>query len=376
MKNSAAAIRRFFLPGLLLTVFGVLLPLAGEAQKNCDQLYPYQITAPNGLTIRARPSLQGRVITYGLYRDTMWVCPQPYGALTVEGITGQWRRVRYKNDWGYAFDGFLKSLRPASETPSPLIAQSEKLRRQADSLLGNTPKPEKETTAQQPYWNNASKTQVAIEAVNYCGPVDELDPGLIWYGIYPADSNARYHEVRPVEMKMVVSQRQLYEEMEFDITTDQEERSLFLLGLNRPLMTEELRLKDRSEMFRYRGNRLLPGQIWGLGSRVAVHLFISGKAEQQEDCLQVSDYQIKMKRKQENGAFYSQDLTALLPPLGSCGVYELFWYGDLSGDGLPELILVHAPKKGVNQFHFLTSGAKAGRWKRAFTFTLPNCKQP
>jgi hypothetical protein len=305
----------------------------------------------------------------------MNVCPGTYGSLTVEGIEGHWRRVRYKKQWGYAFDGFLASLNEgAEEALNQSLQKSRQLRQEADSLLGQGSAPPENSQTAQPLWNNASQTQVAIEAVNYCGPADKLDPSLIWYGIFPADSNARYHRVKPVEMRMVVSQRQLYEGLEFDITTEEEERSLFLLGINRPLATEEVELKDRSEMFRYRGNQLLPGQIWGLRASSSLQLMASGTVNREAGCLQVSNYELEATLVKENQETTKQDLMALLPDLGPCGVMELFWYGDLSGDGLPELILVHSPQKGVNQFHLLSSNAPNALWQRAFTFTLPNCK--
>ncbi|MDR9441832.1 MAG: hypothetical protein RI842_03865 [Schleiferiaceae bacterium] len=375
MKISATSIRGLSWLSVFLLTGSALFPLAGEAQKNCTNQYPHRVTAQSGLSLRSRPSLEAKVLTYGLYKDTMYVCPSAYGTLTVEGIDGHWRRVRYKKQWGYAFDGFLAGLdEQADEAMALSLQKSRKLRQEADSLLGQSSAPPEKSQTAQPLWNNASKAQVAIEAVNYCGPADKLDPSLIWYGIYPADSNARYHRVKPVEMRMVVSQRQLYEGMEFDITTDREERSLFLLGLNRPLATGEVQLKDRSEMFRYRGNQLLPGQIWGLRASAALDLMASGSVNREAECLQVSDYELEATLVKENEEITKQDLMALLPDLGPCGVMELFWYGDLSGDGLPELILVHSPQEGVNQFHLLTSNAPDALWQRAFTFTLPNCE--
>jgi hypothetical protein len=100
----------------------------------------------------------------------------------------------------------------------------------------------------------------------------------------------------------------------------------------------------------------------------------SGSVNRDADCLQVSDYELEATLVKENEEITKQDLMALLPDLGTCGVMELFWYGDLSGDGLPELILVHSPQEGVNQFHLLTSNAPDALWQRAFTFTLPNCE--
>ena len=58
-------------------------------------------------------------------------------------------------------------------------------------------------------------------------------------------------KVQPVELEIVLSKSRSSKGLEFDIRTDREERSLFLIGSTRPLEIASMNLEDRSTLMRY-----------------------------------------------------------------------------------------------------------------------------
>lgn len=341
--------------------------------QNCGYRLEVRVVAESGLTLRQAPNLKAKVLGYAPFDATLEACEQTFGALRIEGINGHWRKVRFQEQAGFMYDGFLEIT--GMKSTDSLRAASKRLMAQADSVLSleNSALPAKEAKEpmipedQQPYLNQASEWQVITEAYNFCGAVNQLDPGLLWYGVYPAEENGTpYFRLKKVELAVALSKRRMSESLEFDITTNQEERSIFLFGLNRPWQAQEVRIKDHTEALRYAGRKIFPGQSISLvGSGYTLEA--TGTVIQAGDCPELKDYSLYFK-----GLKKQVDLLNLLGEGGACGMPELYWYGDLSGDGIPELILV-TEYQNRTTFHFLHSFGKE-LLEIGYRFSVKNCE--
>lgn len=355
---------------LLLTAL-FLSSLLGYGQDDCQYRLELKVTAQSGLTLRAAPNLKAKVLGYAPLNAALEACEETFGALRIEGIDGHWRKVRFDGQSGYMYDGFMEIT--GLKSTDSLRAASKRLMSQADSLLGLdqkgsvTEEAKVALSSKQPLINGASSWQVVTETYNYCGPVDQIDPGLLWYGVYPADkASGEYFRVKQVELEVALSKRKMSKDLEFDITTDQEERSIFLLGLNRPWQTKDLRIKDHTEALRYAGRQVFPGQSIDLGGS-AFRLQATGAVVQAGDCPELKDYRLYFK-----GPKGQVDLLKLLGENGDCGMPEIYWYGDISGDEIPELIMVTV-YEDRSTFHFLHSFGKE-LLEVGYRFSVKNCQ--
>lgn len=96
---------------LALALFGVVGFAA--AQADCKPTLAYSVNTTSGLKMREGPGTNFRVVDYVPAKSDVLVCEELATAATFEGIKGHWRRVRYKNLYGYMFDGFLSPVIPA-----------------------------------------------------------------------------------------------------------------------------------------------------------------------------------------------------------------------------------------------------------------------
>lgn len=363
----------------------ILLITSGIQAQALDCSYGQRalVDASSGLTIRQRPSLKGEVITYALHRDTVALCQRKMGNLQVENVSGHWRPVRYQNQYGYIFDGFLELQNSPDAPADSLVSSSREQSTPSASLPGQEAKSDSasETKAQttpepstQKYWQGASQINLALEMHNYCGSVQDINPGLEWYGFYPSGEKSEVYKIQPVELRLLVSKRQLYEPLEYDISTEKDERSQFLLGLDRRLKLAEMKIPDHEQEFRYRGRGLLPGQIWKMGGSRNTQLEAVGTVRRAGDCPEIENYQLSISWR-DHGKRKQQDLSPLLPQSDSCKLADLYWYGDLSGDDQADFILV-SQKDTAQVFSLFTSDAADPQQLVSLKaqFTLPNCK--
>ncbi len=281
--------------------------------------------APSGLNMRAEPKLVSKVVITVPYDSLLIACQSTAGKLTVENITGYWRQVLYKGKTGYMFDGFLEVI---ATDPISSVAGAGETTTDSAAALGGIAEPSYPDITY----------QFLTEAYNYCGDVESIDPGLLWYGIYPADeeNNERFHRIKPVELEIVLSKARLGEGLEFDIETDEEESSVFLIGANRQLKLGDLELEDYSERLRYSGRKVFPGQELALGKETS--LAATGAVQSSGPCPVLKDYKLVLKGR-KNDKPMEQELTSALPT-GECGMPEVYWFGDFTGDGFPEIIFV------------------------------------
>lgn len=345
---------------LTYLLFFLLLIKTSDAQLACPEQYRMRIIAQSGLNMRTEPRLKSRVVTTVPYDSSLLACKNTEGSLTVDGITGYWRKATYRGAVGYMFDGFMEVVEVNPQMPKLKWDSSKTI------TATDTPAPVKKSeTAEEKgstYKFKPRQFQFLTEAYNYCGDVEKIDPGLLWYGIYPADAEQGevYYRIQPVELEVVLSRSKVGDSgMEFDIQTDRDERSIFLIGTNRLLGHDTLSIEDNDQQLRYTGRRIFPGQQLSLGNgKDALKLSATGSVTKPGDCPELKNYKLSVSQGEN-----SQDLTKLLT-MGDCGMPEIFWYGDLSGDGTPEIIFVSQFEEKNNFTLLLSREPKKGQLLR------------
>ncbi|QNR23984.1 SH3 domain-containing protein [Croceimicrobium hydrocarbonivorans] len=330
-----------------------------------------KVTAPSGLILRKAPG-KGFIRTIP-QNDTVHYCADSsYGELQYEGIKGFWRQVNYKGQQGYSFDGFLETIDLSFETDS-LIEASKKLL--AGDSLGDTIIAAQEEVLKTPHiYLPNPEFQFLTETYNYCGPVQDINLKLYWYGVFLDDeiNPTGTMAIKPLNLNVVLSKNQNSQTMEFDVLTDQDERSLFLFGVPGSYPYQEVQLADVLKTISIRGKRLFPGQEWTLDPQNGLKLSATGSITKAGPCPKAENY--KLVASMGFGAeTKTQDLKEVLGDYGSCSIPELYWYGDLSGDGLPEIIFVSV-REEQNVFSLLQSDAFSPQlFSLKAVITVENC---
>ena len=340
------------------------------AQLGCSSKMTCRIVASSGMRMRATPSLKSKVVTSVPKDSLVRACTDKFGSMRYEDINGFWRKVSYKNKVGFMFDGFLEIVEIDSPPvvkviPTPSTLADSLHNASTDSLIAShtintTTKGEIINPV-----NTAAEKEISYnlltEAYNYCGDVQSIDPGLLWYGIYPKDEkeNGNSYRIKSVEVNVLLSKQKLGKGLEFDIQTTEDERSIFLIGLNSPLAAAKgAEIYDNSEILRFNNRKVYPGQQWRLTQEGEAGIFLSatGSVETAGPCPDLENYKLVLK-----GEKYflpvEQDITKELVVNGQCGMPEIYWYGDLNGDSVPEIIFVSVYDE-KNQFTLFVSDPK------------------
>lgn len=77
------------------------------------------IEAPSGLFLRARPTRAARSLTRIPHGETVEILDRQGPAETIEGKTDRWYKVRWHQDTGWVFGGFVRPAGDAGKTASP-----------------------------------------------------------------------------------------------------------------------------------------------------------------------------------------------------------------------------------------------------------------
>ncbi len=354
------------LPSLLVLAI-ILLCGNGITAQDCKKTWA-KATAPSGLILRKAPG-KGYLDKIPL-GDTLSFCSDStYGKLTFDKINGFWRKVQYKGKTGYSFDGFLEPISLSFSSDS-LVAASKALVAKSDSILGLLPKKEEPTSPHKNFKDN--DFQFLIETYNYCGNVQALDLELFWYGVFlDSELNPTGElSIRPLKLNISLSGNKSGSALEFDILTTDNERSLFLFGLNNAYPYQDLHLADVLPTITTRAKRLFPGQEWLLNPQAGLKLSATGSITKAGPCPEAKDYTLVASRGE-----LQQDLKELLGDYGTCSIPEIYWYGDISGDGLPEIIFVSV-REEQNVFTLLQSETETSQlFSLKSVFTVENCAQ-
>lgn len=337
----------------LFLLFILLISLGTKAQENCEPIMECRVIAPSGMRMRSEPSLKSSVVTAVPQDSILKACKETFGEMRYEKISGYWRRVSYNGKKGYMFDGFLEVL--SIENPFEAKPGTDTISTADSSIQENII--EKEVTVPSPPKEKKAEYSLLTEAYNYCGDVRNIDPGLLWYGIYPADeeNGGSNYRVKQVEVDVVLSKQKVGQQMEFDIQTAEEERSIFLIGLNQPLaLTNMESIPDNSNELRMSGRKIFPGQEKVIGmTEKPITLSATGSVEKGGPCPDLKNYKLLL-RGEKYFLQVEQDITGELSGSGRCGMPEIYWYGDLNNDHVPEIIFVSVYDE-KNQFTLFVS---------------------
>lgn len=341
------------------------------------------VNAPSGLILRKAPgSGFVHLIPAG---DTIQFCAnQTFGTLEYEGITGYWRKVRYADKEGYSFDGFLKVLRPGPPSDS-LVQASRNLIANSNLLLGDSI-PEAHTleahtlkvepiSAHQSIPSDAF--QFLVETYNYCGNVQDINLQLYWYGVFMDDELNPSGALRilPLDLNISLSKNQVGGTLEFDLLTNREERSLFLFGVAGSYPYQTSSLSDVLPSISSHGKRVFPGQEWVIDPNSQTVLSATGSITKAGPCPESENYKLSIRRGL-GADEQTMDLGSIISDYGSCSIPEVYWYGDLSGDGLADIVFVSAQDE-QNVFYFLRSEQNSSQlFTLQAVYTLENCETP
>ena len=217
--------------------------------------------------------------------------------------------------------------------------------------------------------------QVATEAFNYTGDIRGLDLSLYWYGIYDVEG---VWKLRPVRVKAELSEFPSGSGgLEFDIRTNREQGSHFLFGS--PVRLDSADLGLVREGFAV----LMPGGQADLGSITARDkmyrgnfvLFATGSVQGVgAECPELRDYQLILGHRMGDRNWAQLDtLATVVDSLSSCPP-EVFWSGDLMGDGKPDALLYQKIPGGIRVMLYLSDAVpnEDELWARVAEWYLSN----
>ncbi len=415
MQLSVIHYSRYFSPSfnilmirtvILLILFGFSITLAAQSSQ-CTPTLPYQIKAESGMRMRAGPGTNHKVVVYVPAKSRVLVCEELDKPAEFEGNKGHWRRVKYKSKYGYMFDGFLKKLDELPIVPTAaadfkiaqllvinnvlkddpekmdsVMAYLEEVAKinGYEDLIGPAipdsvfneqpaPKPKQKPIA-------ALKFQFCKESYNYCGDIQNLDPGKKWYAMYRSGD---YYKIREVDLLIVRSKYSLSNSLEFDIKTNKDARSEFLFSCSKPLDTSWFMLLPLNYL-EENPTKLYPGQTVELYGQVPqtdvknVHLFATGTVTDVGKCPVMENYKIQVNGEMHDNAI-TQDLTPLFSDLGECGIPKLFWFGDINLDGYPDMVFVSEASNGLTFSMFVSDMNQHKKiYVKAFEWVNVNCE--
>lgn len=359
--------------GLLFFFLLASLFSAAQPTQDCEPDVVYAVIAPSGLRMRSKPTTQSAVVVTVPYDSLVIACTETFGAFNTKDAKGYWRFVQYKEYQGFMFDGYLiPRNRPEQKRISSLPnSKEEALLQPIDSAVEEIiPTP---PTAILP----PVDFTLATETYNYCGGVEALNPGLNWYGIYPPDPLSSEYRMEKVNVMIVLSQQRMSEKMEFDIRTDREEKSIFLIGSAKPLDRGTV-LYLTEEMQNTLPLSLYPGQSGAIFARAAaespqnIQLEALGSVTAGGDCPTLSNYQLLIATHigQEK---VQQEVASMVRMPNACGVPELLWFGDINADGYADALWASRTENSA-QFTLVVSQLTEDTiWVLADTWNIESC---
>jgi hypothetical protein len=384
---------------LLLFILFISTYIA-NAQVLCEPSLPYVITSSNGLKLREGPGVTYKVIIFIPGKSDILACDEKSFEAEFEGVKGNWRRVKFKDKYGYLFDGFIT---PAGEntlldgqtgtidnTPKPGAQRAwiekfslknltaintvvEKDYRKLDSVFsllskvadmhgyekligrskpdidslfksGLKPKPvvAKESN------EAAINYKLLTEASNYCGDIRALDPGRSWYAVY---QEGNLYKMKRAELLIVKSKYSMGSGLEFDIRADGESENAFLISSDKPMNTD-WSVYLPNEHFLYNPKILYPGQKTEIyanqpdESLFNINLMALGNVVDFQICPVVKDYKL-LAIGEMHDKLITQNLMPNFLYTGDCGIPEIYWFGDLNQDKYPDIIFAAIGEKGA-----------------------------
>ncbi len=378
---------------VLLALLCLFFWLPAQSQ-NCDYEIPMRIAAQSGLKMRAGAGVNNAVVVYIPKDSIVMMCDVPGPVARFEGITGQWRKVTYREKFGYLFDGFLAPVQSAGATEKKPIDSVKATISATDngieevtlneqgkvinpSTVGSPQK--KEPSIAEENIKAPLKYNLLTEVYNYCGSINSIDPGLVWYAVYQKDG---FSYLKRREIQVLKSKFALTNNLEFDVKVENSNvSSTFLIGFNtvqnidttRPIVYHNENACDLPATIYPGLQMVLYGATPDANLRNQVVLSATGNVISVGGCPDIQQYKLKITGE-KNAQPIEQELNLLLRDLGRCGIPDLRWYGDLNQDGYPDLLFV-TERPDQYQFVLLTSDASDADkiYRRAAVWTNFNC---
>jgi hypothetical protein len=216
---------------------------------------------------------------------------------------------------------------------------------------------------------NRSKSEMPmrllLETYNYCGNVSDIDVGTYWWWAFIPDEN--FIIPKRTEVLVQLSNNRLSDNYEFDIVTNLDERSYFLIGmplninfLSSSISNPEVRLQNL-------GRKVMPGINFPVSNRVSLYA-LGNVTDLEERCPEVENYKLFARIDED----LKIDLLSIMPKAVDCPIPDLYFYGDLNDDGLPEMIFVFTGET-KNHFYLLWSDYRDKSYSVVGSFEMKDC---
>ncbi len=93
---------------IILTIIFSALPVFSQAVND----NPFYVTSKNGLVLRERPTANAKSLLVIPYRTSLKILETGQEYITVNKITGRWKKVEYNSAQGWVFGGYLDRIDP------------------------------------------------------------------------------------------------------------------------------------------------------------------------------------------------------------------------------------------------------------------------
>ena len=291
--------------------------------------FPYTVIAPNGLSVRAKPSVNSEQITTVPFGEL--VSSENYGTYdkldTIDGTIGFWMKIKYKSISGFMFSGFLVSedMFPLSrEVSIPYIVLDE--------------------------WAEYSETGT------YCpGFYDpyRYSPNMFWYGIKVLDSTTIITKTNVIP-EYNPNRWDKSDTIMFDVKlkVDNQENFDFVFGSKLKIKPCEIKSKKYYGLDSKVGIFIYPEQI------IMIDPVNAGYSLQGSETVSiVESSENKINRKYAINLLHYSDtilnvnMNKVFNLRRSARIHagyknpQLIWSGDINNDGNPDFILKHQTMK-------------------------------
>jgi len=214
------------------------------------------------------------------------------------------------------------------------------------------------------------------ETLNYCGEIQSIDPGLIWYAVFRRGDN--FYRTR-ADIMVLKSKYALGKGLEFDVRADLNKEVAFMVSSPKVLDTN-WSVYQPFDYFVNNPNKLFPGQqveLYALAPVADVHnvtLSATGAVLEVGQCPVLEKYKIWVTAERD-GTPIQQDITPMFSYMGQCGQPEIYWFGDFNGDQYPDIIFVSVGDKGTLFTLFMSDAqAKTMLYRKADEWFNKTCE--
>ncbi len=332
---------------------------AQDSKQGCVADQWHSVSTPSGVKLRSAPNLKASTVALIPRDSSLLLCPEKFGDLAVEGVQGSWRFAQYRNHEGFVFDGFLRA-RFSEGVPKDSLSVSDTASQSKTPILQHPGKVE-----------SPMEFKVIGAVYNHCGSIDSLDPAWFWYGLYAdGEQEPIRYQLRPVELLISLSPGSKPGKPEFDILPKNQEPPALLIGGNRPiaaLSADELHSGQRFPL------ALMPGTVSTLPAPGALHsldikLLALGSIDEVGDCPSIKNYRLEIEQ-----SGLRQSLSDIFQLEDRCGAPELFWFGDLNSDRIPDAVFIEKTSDKV-RFTLLNSQSRPQQiWTVGSRWIYQNC---